>query len=85
MQNILIEYDQLYVGMKVLDLDPDFGEGYVTEIMDEHNILVHYLHGSSLHCLVSTCEDYDPIYYTSSMLRHYKLLRILKKLKNMNE
>ena len=88
MKLVPIEYDDVFVGMKVLDEDPEFGAGVVVEIKDIHNILVDYIgdfddndiNGKpcGLYCLDKTCEDYDPIYYPIKESRNRKLKRILK-------
>jgi hypothetical protein len=71
----LIEYNDLYKGMKVMDDEGNIG--IVKEHDDIHNVLVKFKNGGSgLHCLVEGCFElatmngeqvklpsYDPLYY----------------------
>jgi len=61
----LVEYDIVYAGMRVKDVDTDFEEGVIIEMNDIHNIYVKFDNGGfSLYCLDKTCGEYEPVLYT---------------------
>lgn len=71
MERIRIQFKDLFVGMVVEDLDPDYGIGIIKKCDDIHNVEV-YLDSTddtehfSFYCLDENCMsgDYNPLYYT---------------------
>lgn len=53
-----LKFEDLRVGMKVVDEDPEFSIGTVIECEDIHNVLVEYENGGSgLYCLKDDCYE----------------------------